>query len=238
MSRPLRLRHLLLAVGLALAPLLAGATTTILAAPDRLKPADDGSSVLHWIKPGADFRSYDKLLLEAIRLPDGSGEADAGINPADLRELADYFRAAVRKEADAGGFQVVSDPGPGVLRMRIALLELKPNQPVMGLIVLAAPFGTVAEAAATTVISGKPGSAPYMGSAGVEIQLSDAQSSEVLVEVRDLRAGTRYSIEGGLEGAARSYVEGLSVWGYARQSIDLWARWLRNRLQALKAAPA
>lgn len=204
----------------------------------RLK-RDTDTGVAYWVRAEGERQRYDKLLVETIRVEPAKEQIGGGtIDAEDLRMLSDYFNDAIRREASAGGWVIVNEPAEGTLRLRMRVSDVQPNRPEVGLLVLAAPFGTVAEAAITGVATGTPGKAPYMGGVSVEAQFVDAQTNDVVVELQDKRAGNRLSVEGGVEGLATSYVSGLTLWGYVKQSFDYWAKWIRARTEALRATKA
>jgi hypothetical protein len=72
--------------------------------------------------------------------------------------------------------QVVDQPGPGVLVLRIELTNLVPTQVSRSVAGTAIPYGFVAEAASGPA-SGRPaGSTPYLGETGIEMQFLDGAS--------------------------------------------------------------
>src|SRR2546430_1915602 len=63
-----------------------------LAYPDRLQPVgNDGA--MRWKDPAVDFRKYDRILIERIRV-DLDSESSS-VDPDQLKALVDYFRQAV-----------------------------------------------------------------------------------------------------------------------------------------------
>lgn len=223
---------------LAVAPPAAAQEHGFLADYARLKRDTEGG-VAYWIRADTDFKRFDRLLIERVRVSTvTTADKRATIDPDEMKMLSDYFRDAIRKEAEAGGWKFAEAPGPGVLRLRLLITDIQPNMPEIGLIVLAAPFGTLAEAALTGVATGTPGKAPYLGGVGLEAQFIDGQSNEPVAELQDKRAGNRLSTESGIEGLAQGYVSGLTQWGYVKQAFDYWAKWMRQRFEALRAAKA
>lgn len=223
-----------LAAGLLLAGAAAAQDHAFLADYGRLK-RDGDAGVAYWIHPDTDFRRFDRLLVERIRVSAATAtDRRATIDPDEMKALTDYFREALNREAAAGGWALADAPGPGVLRVRLLVTDIQPNHPEVGLIVLAAPFGTLAEAALTGVLGGTPGKAPYLGGVGLEAQVIDAHTSEVLAELQDKRAGNRLAVDGGVEGLVTSYATGLTQWGYVRQAFDFWAKWIRQRFDTLR----
>ena len=95
-----------------------------------------------------------------------------GVDPTDLKALTDYFHDSLTK-ALKPQMQVVDQPGPGVVAIRIALTDLVPTDVAQSVTGTLIPYGFVAEAGAGAA-SGRPaGSTPYMGRTGMEMQFRD-----------------------------------------------------------------
>ena len=113
---------------------------------------------------GTNWKQFDKVMFERIQvfLKPGSMQS---IDPTDLKMLIDYFHSGLVKAIQPEA-QVVNAPGPGVLRVRIALTDLVPTNTIASLAGTAAPYGFVAEIGAGAA-TGKPaGSTPYLGPDG------------------------------------------------------------------------
>jgi len=94
----------------------------------QLKPGGDDRAALYYIKPGVDLKPYNKLMFErfVVLLSDSAEYRE--IDPAMLKELTDYYQNAVFT-AVKDGYEIVDQPGPGVLRVRVAITQLKPSNP-------------------------------------------------------------------------------------------------------------
>ena len=75
-----------------------------------------------YVKPGADLSGYTKFLIDSITVFP-SPEADfKGINANELTLLEKYFRDAMGKAlTENNGYEVVEEPGPGVMRIEQAM---------------------------------------------------------------------------------------------------------------------
>jgi hypothetical protein len=204
----------------------------------RLQPMPGGGGMLCWRNPGTNWTQFDKVMFERIQvfLKPGSTQS---VDPTDLKMLIDYFHSdlvkAIQPEA-----QVVTAPGPGVLRVRIALTDLVPTNTVASLAGTAAPYGFVAEIGAGAA-TGKPaGSTPYLGQTGIEVQFRDGASGQLVGECADREIGLKYAadLNAGAAGAAENWVNGyldsFTQWTYAKTAFDKWAADFARRFAALR----
>jgi hypothetical protein len=209
----------------------------------RLKAMPGGGGMLCWRSADADWKQYNSVMFERIQVFLTAGSTKA-VDPTDLKMLIDYFHgdlvAAVKPEA-----KIVNAPGPGVLRVRIALTDLVPTNTVASLAGTAAPYGFVAEIGAGAA-DGKPaGSTPYLGQTGMEVQFRDGASGQIVAECADREIGLKYAADmnAGAAGAAENWVNGymdsFSQWTYAKTAFDKWSAEFARRFAALRSgAPA
>ena len=117
--------------------------------------------------------SYDKVLVSRIfvslKAP-GAGQQTS--DPKDLTTLTDYFHDDL-VQALRPQMQVVTQPGLGVLALRVALTDLVPTKMTDSLAGTLVPYAFIAEAG-SGVATGRPaGSTPYLGETGMEMQFRD-----------------------------------------------------------------
>ena len=195
-----------------------------------------GENIERYQDPDADFTKYDKILLERITVWFKKDAGVKGIDPAELKALADYFHAAII-EALGDAYPVVDTPGPDVMRVRIALTDLVPTKPEYSVVMLAVPFGSAAD----FVMGGKDMHAPYLGETAVEAEMLDSVTKQQLYAYIERKLGKKYNYnpskgsEGVKEGVA-GYVDAYSTWGYAKAACDQWAKGLRKRLDKMHGA--
>ena len=201
----------------------------------KLKPDPDNSGAEIWIKPEFRLKNYDKILLDSIIVWYKDKADYKGIDASKLKILADYLHAAITKALGAD-YPVVTEPGPGVLRIRIAITELVPTKPEMSVVVLVLPYATIADLCASTTTKGGFGSSPYVGDAAIESEFFDSVTNERLVAYVDRRIGKKYDYDFHrgpvtfVSQAAVSYVEAYTFWSYTKEAFDYWAKELRTRL--------
>ena len=217
-----------------------GAATTnyasALSYPERLKATEDASGAMRWKDQTVDFRKYDKILIEQIRVQLASDSSS--INPDDLKILTDYFHQSLIQSLDPP-YAIVSDAGRGVLRVRITLVDLVATKPEISVIVLVAPFGTAADLAMGAA-SGRPGdSAPYLGKTAIAVEFIDGETNTVVGAYAETRFGRKYvldarqNLSAGVSEGAESYLDAYSTWAYAKQAFDGWSQQFRVRLDQI-----
>jgi hypothetical protein len=187
-----------------------------------------------WIAPNVSLAKYNKVLLDRILVRlDDSAEYKA-VDPVAMAALVDYFRQSIAK-ALGTTYPLVDNPGPDVLRVRITLVDIVPNNvAVTGtMTVVAGPILTVM----VSEMTGEPkGAAPYMGRTGVAAQFIDSLTGQVIAEYADTQFGQQYVLDTskGASDLANANVQGteagFSTWKYVQQAFDLWAKNLRARL--------
>ena len=205
----------------------------------RLQPMPDGGGMLCWRQPGVNWKLYDKVMFERIQVAFKAGSQNT-VDPTDLKMLVDYFHADLVK-ALQGQVQIVTAPGPGVLRVRIALTNLAPTNTIASLAGTAAPYGFVAEIGSGAATGRPVGSTPYLGQTGMEAQFRDGATGNVVGECADTEIGLKYAadINAGATGAAESWVSGyldsFSQWTYAKNAFDKWTADFARRFAQLRA---
>ena len=208
----------------------------------RLKTTPWGDGIQCWREPNLNAVLYNKVLVSRIvvSLKPAGTAAPKTIDPSDLKTLTDYFHNALVRDLKPV-MQVVEQPGPGVLVIRIALTDLVPTVVTDSLAGTLIPYGFIAEAG-SGVATGRPaGSTPYMGETGMEMQFRDGADGKILGECRDTEIGRKYAsdLNSGAAGAAETWVNGylnsFQAWAYARNAFDRWSALMVRRLTQLRA---
>jgi len=203
--------------------------------PDRLQPVPGDDGAYRWIAPGANLGQYRKVLLDPIQVQLASDAEYKAIDPTQLKTLVDGFRQAMVK-ALGNAYPVVTQPGPGVLRVKITIVDLVPTKPEMSVVTLVVPYATVADMAAGAAAGGPPGSAPYLGRTGIAAQLFDSRNNQVIAEYADTQVGRKYVVDtsqgvgSAVDTGVSNYMKAYSTWAYAQQAFEGWAKLLRARL--------
>ena len=177
-----------------------------------------------------DYSKYNKLMVDRIKVFFKEDSDYKGIDPDELKFLTDYFYEAIQKEV-GDAYPMVSEPGPDVLRLRVAVTDLVPNKPEASLVTLAVPFAWVADAG-SGVATGEAGSTVFTGYATVEVEALDSVSSQQLVAFIETEAGKKYNWAKGVTKGVTGYMNAYSKWNYTKTAMDDWAHLLRVRLDA------
>jgi len=195
----------------------------------QLKPQDEESGAFIYLASDR-VGQYDTFLIDRIKIYLKEDAASKEIDPTELKEIADYFHETLVETLEPD-YNVVNEPGEGVLRLRIAITDLVPNKPEASVVTLVVPFLWVGEAGSGAA-EGKAGSTPFVGEATVEAELMDSQTSEQLGAYIESRVAKKYNWVHGVDDAVGDYVKAYSTWAYTKQAIDGWAKDLRDRLDA------
>jgi hypothetical protein len=190
--------------------------------------ADDGS--YEYLDSTVDFSKYNKLLVDRIKIFFKDDSDYKGIDPDELKVLTDYFYEAVNK-AVGDAYPMVTEAGPDVLRLRVAITDLVPNKPSASVVTLVVPFTWLADAG-SGVAKGDAGSTLFTGAATVEVEALDSESSQQLVAFIETESGKKYNWTHGVGKGVKGYLNAYSKWDYTKQAMDDWAHLLRVRLDA------
>jgi len=206
--------------------------------PDRLRPNADASGAMSWTDASVDFRQYDRILIERIRV-DLDSESSS-VDPNDLKALVDYFQQAIVKALDPP-YRIVDQSAPRVLRIRVTLVDLVSTKPAMSVVVLLTPFASLPDLASGPATGRPAGSAPYLGRSAIAVEFIDGETNAVIAEYAETRFGRKYVVDtskGGnqaMAGLATNYLDSYSTWAYAKQAFDQWAMQFRTRLDQINA---
>jgi hypothetical protein len=178
--------------------------------------------------PNADVGKYDKLLVDRIKIFFKEDSEYKGIDPDELKMLTDYFYEAIEREV-GDVYPMVAEPGPTVLRLRIAVTDLVPNKPEASVVTLAVPFAWVVDGASGAA-KGEVGSTAFTGEATIEGEALDSMSSQQLSAFIETEVAKKYNWSKGVGAGVSSYMKAYSKWDYTKKAIDAWAKLLRERL--------
>jgi Protein of unknown function (DUF3313) len=200
-------------------PLPAGVTGFLGPDASKLAAGPEGGAALVWINPNAQWKSYDKVLLEPVQF---WAAEDSKVSAADQQTLTTYFYNALQTNLQKSS-TVVNQPGPGTIKLQVALMDATTATPGLRSVSVVVPQARVLNLAQSMVTD----SYAFVGSAEAEMKATDSVSNELLAEAVDQRAGGM-----GLKGAASF------KWGDAQNAMDYWAEKIPQRLQQLKTQNA
>lgn len=180
----------------------------------QFRQGDGEQAAYGYSRPGADLSKYDKILIEkvCVCLPDQEENSD--IEPILLREFAEYYDQAITS-AVFDKYRVVDEPGPGVLRVRAAITDVKPASPIINTISSVSPLG-ISISLATKIVTDKN---LGTGEAASEIEVLDSVTGERFAADVDRRQGGKMIFRG--------------KWTDTKNAFDHWANRLRKRLESM-----
>jgi hypothetical protein len=196
-------------------PLPSSVTGFLGADASRLAPGPEGGAALVWINPNAQWASYTKIQLMPVEF---WAAADSKVSQADQAVLTEYFYNQLQTNL-AKSFTLVDQPGPGVITLRVALMDATTAVPGLRSVSVIVPQARVLNMAQSLATD----SYAFVGSAEAEMKATDSVSGQLLAEAVDQRAGGM-----GLKGAASFQ------WGDAQNAMDYWAQKIPNRFSQLQ----
>jgi hypothetical protein len=183
------------------------------AACELLKPGAPGQVGLRYVNREARLTQYDKVIVDVVGF---FGSDPARVPPAAQQALTQLFQQSLT-EALAKRYQIVNQPGPGVMRIQVAILDAEAATPGARSISMAIPQARVL-ATGTSLVTGKY---PFAGGAEAVAKFTDAVTGALLGAAVDRQRGGA-----GLEAVAQWQ------WGDAESAIKVWSEQISNNLHA------
>lgn len=210
----------------------------------KLKPVAAMQGIECWRDMRFDPKQYKKIQIAPIVVslvaPKDSKDGKIPIiDPADLKQLTDYFFQTLQTSLKPQ-IPVVTRAGAGVAVLRIALTDLVPTSVPGSVAGTLIPYAFIAEASSGKVTGRPAGSTPYLGETGMEMQFRDGASGAVLAECRDTEIGRKYAAElnaGAAQAAqtwANGYMSSFQSWGYAKAAFNKWSMLVAKRVAELQ----
>ncbi len=184
---------------------------------DGLEKAKEYMVEWAYINEKVDFKSYDKIILDYVVFFVKEDAEYKGLQIDEMQQLAEAFHKAIIK-ALSDKYQFVSEPGPGVVRIRLALTNVQPIKPTLNFLTSIVPVGV----ALNVVKVGATGTSIGVGKTSMEAEIFDTQSMMRLAAAIDEDVGSKYT----------GY-KGDSKWAHAEGTFETWAKDLRKFLDNL-----
>jgi hypothetical protein len=170
-------------------------TTGFLTDYTRLEPANGSLRYINMKRLG-EYSSFivEPVVVHLYGIPQG-----ARPDPAARQALANYLHNVIIS-AISDRYMIVSQPGSGIGRIRIALTDLEKSTPALNVL-------------PQTKLTGIG-----LGSASMEGEVLDSQTGEQIGALIESKKGSRVSLSG------------MKEWGDAQSVMDEWAKRFRKRL--------
>lgn len=182
----------------------------------QLRPGEADRALLAYVSPQANFKAYDKVLLDPVRVYATKGSALAKLPREDLQRLVNYLDATLREHLKKD-YALVDEAGPGVMRLRVAITEAKGSKVVLDTVSTLMPIGL----ALSEVKNLATGSHSAIGSVGVECEALDGMSKARLFAAVDARVGRKIT----------GKFDKFNKWHTTTDAFDYWAEHLQARLK-------
>lgn len=178
----------------------------------KLREGGEGESLMVYKNPNAKWASYNKIIVDPVQIWKDAETED--VSRADLQRLANDFWSKIRESLQKD-YKIVHQPGPGVMRVTIAITEAEASNATMDTITSVIPQTRLLTGAKGMVTDGQPG---FVGAASIEGKVTDAQTGVLLAAGIDRRAGTK-----DLSGMTNE-------WNDVERAYQYWADRFRYRL--------
>ena len=176
-----------------------------------MKKGPSGGADWVYIKEGVDLAKYKKVMVDQVTFFLKDDAKYKGIQQEDIKELTDAFDNAVRENIGKY-YELADQSGPGVLRIRVAITDLIPNNPGMSAVTTVMPVGlgiSMLKKAVTGKHSG-------VGETCMEMEVLDSLTNERIAAAIDEYSGGKLS--------------GLKKWGSTEEAFKFWTERIRKRL--------
>jgi hypothetical protein len=181
----------------------------------QLEKGGKGEAQLIYLHPDIDLKDYDRILMEPVRVYVRPDTKLSQLRQLDIQDIINYLDSALREQLK-GEYQLVDRPGPGVMRMRVAITEAEGGMVVLDTISSVTPIGL----AINGIKRIATGTYAFTGQMGIEVEFLDSQTDTRLVAAVDRRAGEKISGE----------FDKFNKWRAVQGACDYWAVKLRHRL--------
>jgi hypothetical protein len=171
---------------------------------EQLKPGPKGGAKLRWMNEGADPAKFNKYMVDSVIFFLADNADYKGIDPQEMKDLADAFNKEM-VAAFKGKYAMVSDPGPDVMRIRIAITNIQPSKPGYSAITSVIPVGL----GVSLVKKGATGGWSGSGQTCAEFMAINSMTNEVLVL--------------GIDQQKAAFEKRFTKWGSATDAFKLWS---------------
>ena len=189
---------------------------------DGLHRVDNSRMALAYVKPDVDLNSYTKIMLDPVSIaykkePRGTGSVRAAhhdsnfaLTPKQTENMKGLFQeAAVNALSSDNGYQIVSQPGPDVLRVSCGLIDLVVTVPTEE------PMGRNRTFAET------------YGAVTLVVELRDSETGEIFARVADRKEpGSNFGM---------TEVNRVTVTSDLKRLFKFWSGYLREGVDKVRS---
>ncbi|UCG81790.1 MAG: DUF3313 domain-containing protein [Desulfobacterales bacterium] len=176
---------------------------------EKLGPGPKDGAKLRWLKPGVDFGKYTKVMIDSVIFYLADDSEHKGIDGNEMKDLTDAFNLEFAN-AFKNKYPIVSEPSPEVLRIRVAITDLRQSKPVASTVSTIIPIGL----GVSVVKKGATGSWVGSGATTAEVLAVDSMTNDVVGAAKDIRSA--------------GFTKRFSKWGSAKEAFKFWAERIRT----------
>ena len=173
-----------------------------------------------------EWTHYKSIELAPIAIWADPERKLSAVDHDDLQKLVDSFTVTLYNKL-ATSYNMVDRPGPGVMRVEIAITDGQRGATQLKVATIAVPYW-IGASLLWRFATGKP---PFVGEASIEYKFTDAETGELLFAGADRRVGADTLLSNGEWN--REY---LNSWGDVKYSLEYWSNDTVQRLRALRGA--
>ena len=170
----------------------------------KLTPGPEGGAKLRWVKRDADFKKYNKFMVDSVIFYLSGESENKGIDPELMKEMADSFNKEL-VAAFKDKYPIVAEPGPDVTRIRIAITNVKQSRPGISAVTSVCAHRDRSQ----PVKKGATGGWSGGGETGAEFMALDSTTDDVLVM--------------GVDQQQAAFASRFSKYGSANDAFKFWA---------------
>jgi hypothetical protein len=171
----------------------------------------DQKAMLRYVAPNVAWSTYNKIMIAPVTF---WAADDSKVSAADEQALCNYAYNEFVKVLSKN-FIVTGEPGPGVVKLSVALTDATSAVPGLRSISVIVPQARALSAIKMVAT----GTFAFVGSAQGALKLNDSVSGQLLAAAVDKRVG----------GTSITNVD-VFQWGDAQNAIDYWAKLTDKRL--------
>jgi len=173
-----------------------------------MQPGPEDGAKSRWVSPGVNFGKYNKVMLDSVVFYFAPDSEYKGIDPVQLKELSDACNLAI-VNALKDKYPIVSEPGPDVVRLKIALTGIKQSMPVLSAVTSIVPIGL----GISVIKKGATGSWTGSGATSAELMMIDSMTNNVIGTAQDEQSA--------------GFTERFTRYGSAEEAFQFWAERIR-----------
>lgn len=184
----------------------------------QLKEGPDDQALMVYINPNVKFSGYSKVIIDPVSLKASEDSDMAKISAEDRQAIANYFYAVLNENLSKK-YTIVTQPGPGTMKLRVALSDMAGSKVVLDTLSSIVPFGI----AFNVIAKVATGNNLAVGSATGEMELLDSATGKRLAAAVDGRSGAKYT----------GKFDKWGKWNDTKEACDFWAQRIAQRLDVL-----